>query len=303
MGLLSAKKNRPAGECVGGKVSCSVGESELACEIKRPNRTMGHVKLPWSSLLLCLAIGVSLVVFPLIYPLGRINPPHLLLFVVLCGVCGLYAPLKKCLVGLFGLTALLLAVLLFTPMLNRVEDKLLMPAVPPQSADVIVVLAGSAYCGSQQLDTTSLARLSTGVELWQAGYAQRMTLSAPVPKASVCPTIAKLQEEQLGRWFPASTPELFTIVPPISGTHYEAVEVASLARQQGWKRLLLVTTPTHLRRATATFRQQGLTVIPVASAQPDYEGALWDVGSRFQALPAITRELVGWVKYRVHGWI
>jgi hypothetical protein len=41
----------------------------------------------------------------------------------------------------------------------------------------------------------------------------------------------------------------------------------------------------------------------VASAQPDYEGALWDVGSRFQALPAITRELVGWVKYRVHGWI
>ena len=55
------------------------------------------------------------------------------------------------------------------------------------------------------------------------------------------------------------------INPGSRTTAEEARDIGALARQRGWKRILLVTSASHMPRSLATFRQRsGLSVIPVA---------------------------------------
>ena len=57
---------------------------------------------------------------------------------------------------------------------------------------------------------------------------------------------------------------------PVGTTHDEAVAVARLARERGWKRAILVSDPSHLRRAAALFRKAGLAVLCTPSQPPEY---------------------------------
>jgi uncharacterized SAM-binding protein YcdF (DUF218 family) len=100
---------------------------------------------------------------------------------------------------------------------------------------------------------------------------------------------------------------------PLGGnadTHDEALKVRALATEHGWKRILLVTSANHQRRASATFRALGLEVIPApcnfltsVGAQsspprlsvPRYEG--------FVKMAAWIHEEVGWFMYHHRGWV
>ncbi len=66
---------------------------------------------------------------------------------------------------------------------------------------------------------------------------------------------------------------------PAESTEAEASMVKSLAAQEGWSSLILVTSPTHSRRALWTFRkltkEQGLRVQVVASPYSEFEPADW----------------------------
>jgi uncharacterized SAM-binding protein YcdF (DUF218 family) len=93
-------------------------------------------------------------------------------------------------------------------------------------------------------------------------------------------------------------------------THEEALSAAALAKQQGWKRILLVTSAIHMDRALAAFRRTGLEVVPLAC---DFDGAAspnsrW----RFRLLPSVESaalfklwltEEVGFCYYRLRGWV
>ena len=93
-------------------------------------------------------------------------------------------------------------------------------------------------------------------------------------------------------------------------THDEAVRTRTLAQQRGWRRMLLVTSASHLPRATATFRGAGLEVVPVPcnfmtrktpgfsplhTAIPGYVG--------FEKIAVWLHEKIGWWEYRRRGWI
>ena len=92
-------------------------------------------------------------------------------------------------------------------------------------------------------------------------------------------------------------------------THDEAVQVQALAKERGWKRVALVTSAAHMRRAEATFRRCGVEVVPVAcdfrnlgtphtdSFNPFPEAVGFDL------LEIYTHEQVGWLVYRLRGWI
>jgi uncharacterized SAM-binding protein YcdF (DUF218 family) len=94
-------------------------------------------------------------------------------------------------------------------------------------------------------------------------------------------------------------------------TRHEAEKVAKLAQERGWKRVLLVTSATHVRRATAVFRTTtGLEVVPVPSAfltsasivtQPSFDFVPRSHG--FGKLDAYLHEQIGWLVYRRRGWI
>lgn len=94
-------------------------------------------------------------------------------------------------------------------------------------------------------------------------------------------------------------------------TRHEAEKIAALARERGWKRLLLVTSANHMRRAAAVFRTTtGLAVVPAPGAfltSASIVGAdTVDIVPRAQGflkLETFLHEQIGWWTYRWRGWI
>ncbi len=98
-------------------------------------------------------------------------------------------------------------------------------------------------------------------------------------------------------------------LPSCSNTHDEAVHTAKLARDQGWRRVLLVTSGYHMRRAEAAFRTQGLEVVPAACdfVRPGTRNRQlprpYPIRGGFQMTETWCHEKAGWIVYRLRGWI
>jgi uncharacterized SAM-binding protein YcdF (DUF218 family) len=95
-----------------------------------------------------------------------------------------------------------------------------------------------------------------------------------------------------------------------SDTHDEAIEIRALVRERGWRRVLLVTSAFHMRRALAVFRSAGVEVTPVPcnflteislpSAPP---GIGVPRAGGLHKMDIWLHEQIGWLMYRKRGWI
>jgi uncharacterized SAM-binding protein YcdF (DUF218 family) len=94
-----------------------------------------------------------------------------------------------------------------------------------------------------------------------------------------------------------------------ANTRDEAERTAALARRMGWRRILLVSTASHLRRGEAVFRRAGLEVHPVGCEFIGLDRMA--AKSRWTLIPRIDgfqlwntwfHEQVGWYYYRLKGW-
>lgn len=93
-------------------------------------------------------------------------------------------------------------------------------------------------------------------------------------------------------------------------THDEAVKVAALAKQNGWKHVALVTSAYHMRRTQAVFAKAGVPVVPVPC---NYESTPmrgrplnWisvPNATHLQLFEVWMHEVIGWWAYRLRGWI
>lgn len=92
-------------------------------------------------------------------------------------------------------------------------------------------------------------------------------------------------------------------------THDEALATAQLARTHGWRRVLLVSSAGHLKRASATFRATGLEVTPVGC---DFVAVAQVESRRRRLLPSTASleklrlylsESLGYEYYLLRGWI
>jgi uncharacterized SAM-binding protein YcdF (DUF218 family) len=161
-------------------------------------------------------------------------------------------------------------------------------------------------------------RLLTGVDLIKAGKAPwlvvsggRVSFSADdptPPEASYAASLAVKLGVPAERIVRSEGPR---------NTAEEAQAVGSIARERGWHSLLLVTSATHLPRATATFRRlSGLKIVPVAcdfqlpsrsnSGKATPESLLLDVLPNTGALNSTTQSLKEWLgvaTYRLRGWL
>ncbi|NBQ24701.1 MAG: YdcF family protein [Verrucomicrobia bacterium] len=93
-------------------------------------------------------------------------------------------------------------------------------------------------------------------------------------------------------------------------TRDECVEVKALMEQQGWERLLLVTSAWHMKRSEALFRRAGMEVIPVGCDLRGSTGLLhaypWKIVPSSEYLDDFhmyLHEWVGQLYYRARGWI
>ena len=196
------------------------------------------------------------------------------------------------------LTVVMLCI--FTPLLQPVQRFLDVSQLPSR-ADVIVILGGGLYCGSTDLESSSLARTVKGLALWKAGYAPIITISDTTGLWDNCVSLEQPTRQEISNLEPKNAPEI-VVLPRVKSTRMEAEAVAKEAKTRAWTNILIVTAPSHSRRARATFTQLKLDAFIVSSGEPRYDTDLHLPGDRLKAMPALVREMAGFVKYTLLGW-
>lgn len=256
---------------------------------------------PWRGLLTGLAIGSALAVFAAF--LGEVRAPSgpLLVFMAVCGLAGIYRASRLLLQVGAALLALLVALCLLTPVLRGPLKSLTLAQAPVQ-ADAIVVLGGGVQCGARALESSSLTRLVTGLKLWRAGYAPVVTVSeqSGLLDDPTCPKMSVLESEYIRGLYPTGGPEVLTL-RNVTTTRDEAQRVSEYARARGWGRVLLVTTPSHSRRAAGIFQGYGVKVVSVPAAETRFDETLPLPSDRLAALRVLLYEWLSRLKMRLGG--
>ena len=154
-----------------------------------------------------------------------------------------------------GFTTVLVLIVGYTPMMPRLMKSLVLIA-PPQKADAIVVLSSSTNAEGR-MSLEALDRLIQGASLYREGYAPAIVLtelgdSYPEPKKDLDTVFGLLPNKPY-----------IVSVGPVHSTADEAKLVSKAAEERNWKKILLVTSPTHSKRATRIFEKQKLEVVSV----------------------------------------
>jgi uncharacterized SAM-binding protein YcdF (DUF218 family) len=214
---------------------------------------------------------------------------------VLGGVLGLTRLRLLAVAAVAGLAALWLGVC-FTPLAAWLRDGLVRrdPLVP---ADAVYVLASNIQKDDDP-SASAASRLWRALELVAEEKTDRVVISEIPPPAGHYEPIARawMSAFHLGR-------EL-VVLEQTSNTREEAVAVARLCRERGFTRLLVVTSPTHTRRACAAFEREGLAVVCVPAIETQFDIETLDrPGDRVKAFGPIAHERLGLFVYRRRGWI
>lgn len=199
----------------------------------------------------------------------------------------------------FGLLCLAIVVG-YTDIVTRPLDKFVRDDPLPASADAIVVLS-SGVTADGYLNEQGMDRTLKGVTIAQTGIA---------------PVLLFTREERDSRGFTASNaPDQLRfasiarlsrvlVTRPVKSTRDEALAVRDVARYRGWKRIILVTSPFHSRRACATFEHVGLAVSCSPSDSRDVAiKRLVFPRDRLIAFGLSLYETAGTLRYRQMGWM
>ena len=181
---------------------------------------------------------------------------------------------------------------------------------PIQKVDAIVVLS-AGITPDNLLSFPGLDRLLSGVDLVKQGFASNIVVTRI---GGVNVSAEPDQDRIIGLLSPA--PKVFR-VGRVLNTHEEAQQVTLLAKEQGWKKIILVTAPLHSSRAAATFEMLGLQVIsrPCINRQyattdfRDPNGGHFEIQSlstvddRLGVFQHLLYEKLGWWSYRRKGYV
>ncbi|MCP9808605.1 YdcF family protein [Cyanobium sp. HWJ4-Hawea] len=178
----------------------------------------------------------------------------------------------------------------------------LRPQLPPRRA--VEVAEG----GDRLLTGLRLLRQDRAPVLITSGAQVSFTAADPAPPEAFWARDLALE---LG-----AKPGQILVNPGSRTTAEEARDIGLLAKNRGWKRVLLVTSAFHMPRALATFQQRsGLTVIPVACdyqlpsrafyGRPSPGNTLKSLlpDAEFLYLSTIAlKEHIGLLTYKLKGW-
>ncbi len=199
--------------------------------------------------------------------------------------------------------AIILCVLfiaLYTPAFVAPARALIRSDPLPRSADAVVVLSGGVTADGF-LHEQGLDRLLKGLKLVKLGVAPRLVVTREMRLVGHRRVTAAGDQDSL-----AALAGVTNVVrtPLEASTHDEAVAVARIARDSGWRRVILVTSPFHTGRACATFERAGLVVSCVPSDSRDIAIGSLDVPSdRVRAFGMWIYEMAARLQYRRKGWI
>lgn len=263
--------------------------------------TVQRPALSLSGALVGAAWEVALAVLATFLGEVRATPAVLLLLIGLGTLAGALTVLRRVLGVLGGVLLAALSLCLLTPVL-RAPLSALEVRQTPVPADAIVILGGGVQCGTAALEASSLTRLTQGLTLWRAGYAPRVTVSeqSGLIGPRDCPKMSDIERRIIAGLYAHSGPEVLTL-RRVTTTRDEAARVRDLARAGGWRRVLLVTTPSHSRRAQAIFRAQGVDAVSVPAPEIRFDETLNTPLDRLWALRVLSYEGLSRLKAAVGG--
>lgn len=217
---------------------------------------------------------------------------------------GLGALLGRWLLKPMAWTALALCVVAAIGIWSTLVFSLARPFVrndPVNLASVEAVFVFSNAVNSRGLVAgEGIDRLLAGIAL-RARRPELPLIVSAVKSTEHGPAISSAADQKaLIALVPASGPVEW--IDSAYSTRDEAVQLARRAFLAHWKRVAVVTSPMHTRRACATVESMGLAVTCVAAP---WRPAGWPprtAGDRLVVMQRLTYEALAWVQYRLSGW-
>lgn len=172
---------------------------------------------------------------------------------------------------------------------------------PVNLADVDAVFVFSNGVNSHGLVSgEGIDRLLTGITL-RARRPELPLIVSAVKSTDRGPGISSAADQRaLISLVPAAGPVEW--IDSVHSTRDEAVRLTRRAFLARWKRVAVVTSPMHTRRACATVEAMGLAVTCVAAP---WRVAGWPARTatdRLLVMQRLTYETLAWAEYRVTGW-
>ncbi len=260
----------------------------------------------------------------LIYPAG------MMLFLLLAGFffCK-SAAAKNRLIGLLVIFILISGNKLPGAYLIRKLEKTYPVYNGEEHADAIVVLGGGTVTKSTPRPMVEVNgagdRIIYAADLYRRGCAERMVLGGSyiawrdgevLTEDGVSSPASEMAELMTDSF---DIPEAALIVQDRSvNTYEEAVEDAKILRENGFSKIILVSSATHMRRAVPLFEKQGLEVIPAPTdfsfSDQEWKNLLrfdWETAWSFliptigsmETLQNAMKEYIGYFVYDLRGWL
>ena len=170
-------------------------------------------------------------------------------------------------------------------------------AEPPHHADAIVVFAGGVG-ESGKAGGGYQERVKYAVDLYRAGFAPRMVFSSGYTfvfqEAEVMKALAIDQ---------GVPPSAILLETTAANTFWNVRFVTAMLRRAGWRSMLLVSSPYHMRRATWTFRTQAPEIRVIPTPVPRSQFYVHGPGANLEQARAIAQEYAAILVYWWKGWL
>jgi uncharacterized SAM-binding protein YcdF (DUF218 family)/glycosyltransferase involved in cell wall biosynthesis len=191
---------------------------------------------------------------------------------------------------------LLYAVLFYTPLVWWLASPLQL-SEPPRRADAIVVFAGGVG-ESGEAGGGYLERVKQAVDLYQAGYANRVVISSGFVYAFREAEV--MQGLAIANGVP---PEAIELELKAKNTYENVRYVHEILASRGWSSVLLVSAPYHMRRALGVWAHVApdVRVVPVPVGNSQFYAHT--SGASLHQIRGIAHEYAAIVAYWYRGWL
>ena len=200
------------------------------------------------------------------------------------------------------LLSTLLIVIMYTSLIVEPAKALIRNDPLPQRAEAVMVLS-AGVSDEGMVSPQAVDRLLTGLGLLDRGVAPVLLLSREAYLINGHLISSRHDQGRIISLVPGALEKTF-VAGVAHSTREEALRAAALFRRNSWKRMVVVTSPLHTRRACATFEHLGIVVSCRASEARDFDTSkMADPGDRLRAFQLWLYETSGALDYRLHGWI
>jgi uncharacterized SAM-binding protein YcdF (DUF218 family)/glycosyltransferase involved in cell wall biosynthesis len=168
---------------------------------------------------------------------------------------------------------------------------------PPRAADAIVVFAGGVG-ESGQAGGGYQERVKTAVDLYQRGFAPRVIFESGYVFAFREAEIMRDLAVALG-----VPPSAIILETHGANTYDDVLRVRDVLRQNQWRKILLISSPYNMRRATAVWHKQAPEVDVAATPVPQSQFYTHGRGANLDQLRGLAREYGALAAYWWRSWL